>query len=485
MISALPDKKIINILVIDDDEDDFFIISDYIKNISNGYTFNIEWCPVYKDALVEIRKHKHDIYFVDFRLGAYTGLDLIREAIAANCEEPMILLTGRGNYEIDILVTQAGAADYLVKSELNTEKLERCIRYALGRYQFIKALKANEQKFRSIFEKSGDCIFTADEQLNFKDVNGATSALCGYTKEELLQLSLYSLLVNKDDQATIENELMLKGELSDKELDLLTKTKSVVNCIVSVSRQKNVEGYFYIQGIIHDITDLKKSAQATLQTEKLKATERLVRTLAHEIRNPLNNIYLSVDQLEPDIMEGDPKTYLDIISRNSKRIGDLLTELLNSSLPTEIILQKISLQSVLDASIAAAMDRITLKEIKLHINYETPESLVMADAGKLKIAFLNIIINAIEAMTGHAGNISIEIKSEGAFYTVSISDNGPGISEENIVKLFEPYYTSKRNGLGLGLASTLNIIESHKANIKVQSKLNYGTTFIITFQKAG
>jgi signal transduction histidine kinase len=107
----------------------------------------------------------------------------------------------------------------------------------------------------------------------------------------------------------------------------------------------------------------------------------------------------------------------------------------------------------------------------------------MGDSNKLKIAFLNIIINAIEAMSEDEGNLLVIIDENQDNYIVSINDNGSGISEENLIKLFEPYYTSKPNGMGLGLSSTLNIIRSHKAFIEVNSKLNIGTSFIITFQK--
>ena len=111
MISALPDNKIVNILIVDDDEDDFIITSWHIKKITNGYTFNIEWCADYDKAIVEMRKGDKDIYFVDFRLGIKTGLDLIKEAISFNCKEPMVLLTGVGNYEIDLQAMEAGAAE--------------------------------------------------------------------------------------------------------------------------------------------------------------------------------------------------------------------------------------------------------------------------------------------------------------------------------------------------------------------------------------
>ena len=484
-MSGKAEKKVLNVLIIDDDEDDFFITSEYFKNIQNGYTFNIDWCPVYKDALNHICDRKYDVYFVDFYLGAKTGLDLIKEAVHNSCEEPIILLTGRGNHEIDILAMQAGAVDYLVKSDINAEKLERCIRYALGRYEFIKALKSNEQKFRSIFEKSKDCVFIANENFFFTDVNEAGCTLFEYTKEQLLQMSLFDLLANSADRNAIEQELQLRSGISDKEIDLLSSNRNRINSILSLSAEKDAKGSYYIQGIIHDITSLKKSEKATLQTEKLKATERLIRTLAHEVRNPLNNINLSVEQLDFEITGDEPRTYIDIINRNSKRIGDLITELLDSSRPSEIVLEEVSLQLLIEESIAVAEDRITLKKITLQVQYDNPGATIMADPSKLKIAFVNVIINAVEAMEESKGILDIRIKSETGKYVVSITDNGAGISEENLTKIFEPYYTSKRNGMGLGLASTLNIIQSHQAFVEVRSTTGTGTSFLISFTKIG
>ena len=160
----------IRVLIIDDDEEDFFITSQYIKKI-RGKEFIIDWCYRYKDAYEAILEAKYDIYFIDYYLGAKTGLDLMKEALQVNCEQPLILLTGMGNQKIDLEAMQAGAFDYLVKLELNTEKLERCIRYSLERAGTLKILSSNERKFRSIFEKSKDAVFLTDQLLVFKDVN--------------------------------------------------------------------------------------------------------------------------------------------------------------------------------------------------------------------------------------------------------------------------------------------------------------------------
>jgi signal transduction histidine kinase len=239
-----------------------------------------------------------------------------------------------------------------------------------------------------------------------------------------------------------------------------------------------------VQGIIHDITNLKKAEKATLQAEKLAAAGRLVRTLAHEVRNPLNNINLSVEQLGHGSDSDENRFLLDVIQRNSMRIGGLITELLDSSRPTELVMEKHMLQGIMDDTIAAALDRVTLQRINMQIHYMDEPAFIMADKHKLKIAFLNILINAIEAITQGPGNIGIDISQKGSKYMVQISDNGSGISEENLSRLFEPYFTSKRNGMGLGLASTLTILQSHKASVEVQSKVAQGTTFSIGFAPA-
>jgi signal transduction histidine kinase len=241
----------------------------------------------------------------------------------------------------------------------------------------------------------------------------------------------------------------------------------------------------YVQGIIHDISNLKRAEKATLQAEKLGAANRLVRALAHEVRNPLNNINLSVEQLLQENMAEAGNVYLDIINRNSRRINDLITELLlSSSMPPENLREKKSLQNILDDSISTIIDRITLKKVSWKVIYPNEPAYILADPLKLKIAFTNIIINAIEAMNENKGELHISVTSQNGHHLVSIKDNGSGISKETLPHLFEPYFTFKRNGLGLGLETTLNIIQSHKASIDVQTGIDQGSNFILKFERA-
>ena len=474
----------IKILIIDDDEDDFFITSELIKNIPSS-NFITDWCYKYSDALESIQSRKYDLYFIDYYLGIKTGLDLISEAALNGVpDEPMVLLTGKGSQSIDLESIQAGAMDYLVKSELNIEQLDRCIRYSLERAKSLKALKANERKYRSIFEQSKDCVFIAGTNFILIDINDAACILFNNNRADIIGHPLTGFLKHQDS-LLIKEELEKYNTINNMEIDIRSKEGEIKNCILNLSVETDFSGQQYILGVIHDITQRKKAEKATLQAEKLAATGRLIRTLAHEVRNPLNNINLSLEQIhiEP---EHESNLYLDIIKRNSKRIGDIISELLNSSRPIDVVLSKTCIQEIMDQSIQTAIDRLTLKTAGLNVKYADEPLYINADSAKLKIAFDNFIINAIEAFKEEDDNkelplLDIQVYRQNNKNIVQIKDNGIGMSKEHLENLFEPFFTFKRNGMGLGLASSLNILQVHKASVEVASEVNKGTTFIIRF----
>lgn len=480
-ISSMPfTQKITRILVVDDDEDDFFITSDYIKEIEGG-RFIIQWVQHYQAALDLMTEQAFDIYFVDYRLGAKTGLDLLKDAIAAKCEEPIILLTSKGNREIDRLAMKTGAFDYLVKSELNTEKLERTIRYALERSSYINAIRKNERKFRTIFEQSMDAVFMTESDLRFMEMNRATSELLEVEPGTPVDKKLGDILVDNPEARKVVQLLESGQDVYDREVEIMTLGGNKKYCILSASVESDHAGNPYIQGIMHDITNLKKNEWLSLQAEKLAAAGRLVRTLAHEVRNPLNNITLASEQLQLELLDEANQLYLEVIRRNSVRISTIITELLNSSRQTEIEVHVASLQELLDEVLQDAADSMNLKQVRL-VKMASPTPLmILTDREKLKIAFMNVIVNAIEAMGEIEGErkLVLRLTEKNKYGIVEIADNGSGIPAENMGRLFEPYYTSKRNGMGLGLASTLNIIQSHKGFIDVQSTEGKGTSFIL------
>jgi PAS domain S-box-containing protein len=473
----------IRIGVIDDDEDDFFIIKDYIREIEN-VNFVIDWLDSYQVAINKIKEGAYHLYFLDYRLGNETGLELLQEATTMECDCPIVLLTGKGNKAIDIKAMQSGATDYLVKSELNAEKLERCIRYSLDRAESLRELKARENKYRNLFKGSKDAVFISDKNLVFTECNQAASLLFGFANDGLLQRNLFEFLNDETQKETLRDLLAKEENSSDIEIQIRDQKGEIKPCLLSFSFQLDSDPHPLIHGIIHDITNIKRAEQANIQAQKLAANERLIRILAHEIRNPLNNITLAVEQLKTPSDDEEIQNYLvGIVQRNCTRINKIITELLDLTKPLELKFEKHSLQEILDESLSLATDRISLQHIKVQKNYPDSPIELEVDRSKLIIAFTNLVINAIEAMETNKGELDVSIAVLPATYCVSIRDNGKGIPDEFIPKLFEPFFTSKKNGMGLGLAACYSIIESHKGTIQVETKLDKGSNFIISFNR--
>jgi PAS domain S-box-containing protein len=471
--------KAISVLLVDDDEDDYLLTASVFKDLDTSWDFELVWCPTFGDAVKSLQNCKHDLYIFDYLLGSRTGIDLIGKAVEYHCEEPIILLTGKGDEKIAVEALRLGAADYLIKSELEPKILERCIRYALERTNVLKALRHSERRYKRIFEESKDMLFISDLAGNLLQANQAAVQMTGYSEEELQEIPLSKFLevVNFSD---VWQEVLEGNDIQDHEVKVIAKDGRKRYSVLSASLE-NDQGTTYIQGHLHDITSRKQSERERLFSEKLAVTSRLVRLLAHEVRNPLTNVNLSAEQLESELHEEDLKFYTQIIKRNCSRINDLITQLLQSSRPSEVTLVMYSLHKVLDETLVAAYDRIHLKKVKIIKDY-APEDIVMPlDKASLQIAFLNLVTNAVEAMAEEDGVLTLLTERTDQDFLVRIIDNGSGISEENMRKVFEPYFTSKKTGMGIGLATTLSIVQSHKGRIDVQSEEGAGTVFTISF----
>ena len=478
----MPNQNKIRIAVIEDDEDDFLIMKDYITEIE-GKSFDVDWFQDYTATLEAIKNKDYHLYFVDYFLGHKTGLDLLDAAAELKCDVPIILLTGLGNKAIDVKAMEKGATDYLVKNDLTTEKIERSIRYALERASFLRELKAREAKYRRLFSGSKDAVFITDNNFNFSEVNDAAVELLGYPEQELVGRNLIDFIAEHNLNGHLVPSNSKTKYIENSEVKIRGKSNETKECLLSLASQPQPDEDTYVMhGIIHDITSIKKAEAANLQAEKLAANERLIRMLAHEIRNPLNNIILSVDQLIPLQRDEMQKGFMDIIQRNSLRINNIITELLNLAKPTELILVEHSLQDIMEESLSRTEDRIKLQNIKVKKTYPAEPFLIQADKEKLVIAFTNIIINAVEAMESD-GLLNISMSASENGYEVCIKDNGKGFSQDHLSKLFEPFFTLKRNGMGLGLTVSFSILQSHKAKIRANSREKEGTEFQISFNK--
>ncbi|MFZ1808129.1 MAG: CHASE3 domain-containing protein [Cyclobacteriaceae bacterium] len=346
----------------------------------------------------------------------------------------------------------------------------------------IKELDQKEKRYRSLFERSIDPIFLADDKFNMMDANSSLQDLFGYSYDEACSLSLNELFIDKVEFALFKEKLELDNHVRDFEVTLKDnngkKLVSLINCVRIVDTTTQV----YYQGIIHDMTMRKKVERELIQAEKLSTTGKIARTIAHEVRNPLTNLNLALDQLKDEFTANEnTKVYTDIVERNLGRIEELISELLRSSRPKELQLEETPLSEVLNETIDLIKDRINLHEMELIKEISVGLPIVLVDKELVKIALVNIMVNAIEAMEPETGVLSVTVEPEDDQVVLIIADNGKGIPEEELEKLFDPFYSAKQGGMGLGLTSTQNILNSHKIEIEVQSKVGVGTSFYITF----
>ena len=480
-------NKSIKVLLVDDDEDDFMLTKNLLFEIPDQ-KFSIDWASSFDSGLKEIERKHHDIYLIDYRLGKKTGVDLLNKAAKIVHKKPIIMLTGKEDQKIDLDAMKSGAADYLIKDKIDSFILERSIRYAIEHAKGLEAIKKSETKYRNIFEKSRDIIYITDKEGKFIDFNDSTIKLLGYEREELLQINVLQLYEN-DQQRSAFEKAVEEGEVTDFEVTLITKTGEKVYCFLSLSMQPGEDGSFVqYQGIIHDITKRKKAEQELFNSEKLAITGRIARTVAHEVRNPLTNVNLALEQLKNEYTMSNAdmsglNIYFDIIKRNSERINQLITELLNSTKVVELQYAKYPVNQLLDESLELVKDRTMLKGIKVEKHYfANISSTISIDAEKVKLAILNILINAIDAMKEKEGVLKVKSETKNNQCLITITDNGSGIKSEDMNKLFEPFYSNNPMGIGLGLTTTQNIITNHSGSIEVESEVGKGTAFTISFK---
>ena len=346
----------------------------------------------------------------------------------------------------------------------------------------ILKLKASEKKFRTILDTATDAILSLDENHKIVLFNNAAQQIFGYSRSEVLGKNL-SMLVPPQYG---DHSRFVKRFLEEKTPKIMGKTLPLT-ALRNGGEEFSIElglSYYEMNGditftaIIRDISTQKQLEKSLLQSERLAAVGQTVAHVAHEIKNPLMIIGGFSHQIKKSLIEEKSIQKLDMILDEVSRLEKLVANLGDFTKEYTLMKRPADINSVI-GDVLKLMGEIYPSEKYAFMADLSPDlKEINCDPDKLKQVFINIIANGIEAME-EGGTITIRTGKWSRGVGIRISDEGIGISEEELDHIFEPFYTTRERGSGLGLSISYKIVAAHKGEISAESTLGQGTTFAI------
>ncbi|NLY79538.1 MAG: GHKL domain-containing protein, partial [Lysinibacillus sp.] len=270
------------------------------------------------------------------------------------------------------------------------------------------------------------------------------------------------------------------ANLGHATMQISTKNNNEEELFLKLDCKYNYHLNMLVMTVI-DITEIVQLRKKVDELQYLGTIGQMTASIAHEIRNPMTSLKGFIELLKGSSPE-DSKKYLQVMESELGRMETILSEILYLSKPIERHEEVITLLNVVE-EVAQIMLPHAYKNnivIELKLEHKQLNSNILGNANRLKQMFINLLKNAIEVMS-NGGTITIELKNVGNTIQVSVQDEGLGIPMENLNKLFTPFFTTKENGTGLGLALVKKVVDEHRGKIRVNSIMNVGSTFILEF----
>lgn len=338
---------------------------------------------------------------------------------------------------------------------------------------------------RSAVGNTNEAFVTIDENHQVIFFNKAAEQIFGYSRDDAVGCDLDVIMVpicsrnHRQAVAQYVKTRIPKRIGHDTELIASRKDGTTFPANISFSVSE-VNGKLYFTGIVRDLTESKALQEKIAKAERLAAVGQFVAEITHEIKNPLMMIGGFANQLLRQSLDEKTLSKLSIIADEVSRLEGLLKELRQFYHPGALKVEKIDMNALLGEVLSLIKHDCKRKNIRSEFAEETEPLFIAGDRDKLKQVFLNLAKNAIEAME-NGGRLIINSKRSDGFVVTTIDDEGCGVPECDMEKIFSPFYTTKQHGTGLGLSISKSIIEAHEgSSFKLTSEEGKGTTFKIT-----
>ncbi len=350
-------------------------------------------------------------------------------------------------------------------------------------------LRASEARLRAIFEQSAVGIALLDAKGRVMTGNPALCEMLGRTREELVG-ELFARFAHPDEE--IEGYLrafqeVAKGERGSQR----TETRYVsaggetrwANVVLSPVRGFDGEPHFLI-AIVEDATEQRHTQAALIRSEKLATTGRLAAALAHEINNPLQAVLGCLGLAKESVVDGSRDEldgYLEMGLEELRRAARIVSRLRDMSRPVDKDMARpADVNELIDGTLKLTANR--LDEAHIEVVRRTADGLPKpaVDPDRIKQVLLNLVLNAIEVMPqGGRLEVGTRYDDERAEVCVTVSDSGPGIPKDVLPNLFSPFFSTKDDGMGLGLFVSQNIVEEYGGRVEVESEMGQGAMFTV------
>jgi PAS domain S-box-containing protein len=374
------------------------------------------------------------------------------------------------------------------------QKLIFCVcRDITERKKADEALRESEEKYKTLSEDAPIGIYFSDFNGTLLYGNKKAEEIIGYKREELTGKNFLKLKLLDPKEIGKAMKLLVLNKLGKATgpdrfaLNRKDGTKSIVEIRTRIT---TVGGKKVVLGMVEDITErkrmdeeLKEAQEQLVRSEKLAVIGQLASGVGHELRNPLGAIKTGVQYARrkiagSELAASEPKVveFLGLVDEEVDRANKVITDLLSFSRVAKPAVSLVNAGSI----IRDALNHVAVPEnVEVVADVDPGVPLVMVDAGQIQQVFVNVILNALEAMP-EGGRLEIRARGRDRLVTVEFTDTGSGIPESMLGKIFEPLFTTKAKGIGLGLAMSKNIMERHGGDIGVRSNEGKGTTFTLS-----
>lgn len=316
-------------------------------------------------------------------------------------------------------------------------------------------------------------LIAIDENDTIQVINDAAAKITGLVRSktigidyvQCLPVSLHAMLGDNSNEKGIALETHLGNYILDVSVVPVTPGKGVLGGKVM---------------LIRDLTKVKRLESELQRSERLAVIGKMAAGVAHELRNPLSSIKGLTLLLKSKLAaDSDGVEAADTLVREVERLNRSIGELLDYAKPGRLLLEPFQITTILDKTLSLVEPELAIYGVRLAREVEDGLPNVLIDKDKLSQVLLNILLNALQAMEDTEGQriLTVKLHGENDWVLLSIADTGCGIASQNLKKIFDPYFTTKNNGTGLGLALSLKIVEEHGGKLLVSSVVGEKTAF--------